>query len=42
MPWKRRAFWKRRRIWLVLAAVVAAVALTLWLISNLGVYKPPD
>jgi hypothetical protein len=42
MPRKRRALWKRRRTWVVVLAVAAALLLTFWLIQNISNYRPPD
>jgi len=39
---RRRAFWKRRRFWIALIAILVAIVLVFWLITNLGVQSDPD
>jgi amino acid permease len=36
---KRRAFCKRRQFWIALFAVIFAIILVLWLISNLSIHR---
>lgn len=39
---KRRAFWKKRRFWIVAFGILLSVGITLWLIASLGNFKDSD
>jgi hypothetical protein len=44
MGWERRrkAWWRRRHVWIALLAAAGGLAFTLWLIQAFSSHRPPE